>query len=102
MTRILRCDGLVPTTIDEGGARQSTPDELADMLNWLDQHALLDIGGASGGRRPGFDVVVEGESDPGDAAAARQYEEAGATWWLEARWTASDPSEIRTRIASGP
>lgn len=93
MNRILRCDGLLPTTIGDDGARQSTPDEVADMLNWLDEN---------GGRRPHFDVVVEGESEPGDASAVRPYEEAGATWWLESRWMTSDPSEIQTRIAAGP
>jgi alkanesulfonate monooxygenase SsuD/methylene tetrahydromethanopterin reductase-like flavin-dependent oxidoreductase (luciferase family) len=93
MRRVLRCDGLLPTTIAEDGARQSTPEELADMLQWLDDN---------GGRRPGFDVVVEGETEPGDASGIRPYEEAGATWWLETRWSEGDPSAISSRIAAGP
>lgn len=93
MKRILRCDGLLPTTIDEDGARQSTPAEVADMLNWLDDH---------GGRRPDFDVVAEGETEPGDASAVQPYAEVGATWWLETRWGASSPTAVRERIEAGP
>ena len=44
---------------------------------------------------PPFDIVVEGETPGEDPAAAaaivRPYAEAGATWWLEARWTAPGP-----------
>ena len=93
MRRVLRCDGLLPTTIGDDGARQSTPDELADVLQWLDDN---------GGRRPGFDVVVEGETEPGDASAVQPYAEVGATWWLETRWAESTPASLRARIEAGP
>ena len=47
---------------------------------------------AQRGVTPPFDIVVEGETPGEDPAAAavlvRPYAEAGATWWLEARWTA--------------
>ena len=92
MTRVLRCDGLLPMTMGDEGARQSTPDELAEMLQWLDDH---------GGRRPGFDVVVEGETEPGDASPVRRWD-ASATWWLETRWASDDPEAARARIAAGP
>ena len=93
MRRVVRCDGLLPTTIGEDGARQSTPAEVADMLHWLDHN---------GGRRPGFDVVVEGETEPGDASAVVPYAEVGATWWLESRWAVDEPSVLRARIEAGP
>jgi alkanesulfonate monooxygenase SsuD/methylene tetrahydromethanopterin reductase-like flavin-dependent oxidoreductase (luciferase family) len=93
MQRVVRCDGILPTTMAEDGARQSTPEELVEMLNWLDDH---------GGRRPGFDVVVEGETRPGDASAVLPYVEAGATWWLETRWGPSSPMTVRERIEAGP
>jgi len=32
----------------------------------------------------------------------RPYAQAGATWWMESRWSASDEAEIRTRIQQGP
>lgn len=93
MQRVVRCDGLLPTTMGEDGARQSTPDELANMLQWLDDN---------GARRPGFDVVVEGETEPDDASAVRPYAEVGATWWLESRWAASDKEVLKARIEAGP
>ena len=91
MQRILRCDGLLPTAV---GDRQGlpTPEEVAEMLEWLDDH---------GGRRPGFDVVVEGETEPGDLSPVRPWQ-ASATWWLETRWTSDDPKAVRARIGAGP
>lgn len=59
-----------------------------------------------------FDVVVPGESEPGESGAARveEQERAGAAWWVEAihpwrfGWTESRPwpaDEMRARIAAG-
>lgn len=94
MQRVVRCDGLIPTTIDENGVRQSTPAELIEMVGWLDDH---------GGRRPGFDVIVEGETDVETVhEVTAPWADAGATWWLESRWTATDPTEVRRRIEMGP
>ena len=83
MRRVLRCDGVLPQTAD--------PDELRALLEWLD---------ANGGR-PG-DIVVEGETEPGDAAPVRPMMEAGATWWLESRWSVSEQSMLKARIEAGP
>jgi hypothetical protein len=49
---------------------------------------------------------VEGET-PGDdpekaAAIIRGREEAGATWWIEAMWSAPELEEVLTRIKQGP
>lgn len=85
LRRALRCDGMAP--------QGATPEQIPEMLNWLDDH---------GGRRPGFDVVVEGETDPGGASPVRPYAESGATWWLESRWQASSPTLVRERIEAGP
>ena len=92
MRRILRCDGLLPTVVDETGGRLPTPEELATMLEWLD---------ANGGRPPGFDVVAEGETEPGDRSPIEPWQGL-ATWWLETRWTTPDLSTVRARIAAGP
>jgi hypothetical protein len=53
-----------------------------------------------------FDIIVEGET-PGDdrektASIVRPYVEAGATWWIEAMWSASELDSVRTRIKQGP
>ena len=53
-----------------------------------------------------FDIVMEGET-PGDnpeqaAAIVRPYADAGATWWMESRWSAASSDVVRTRIRQGP
>lgn len=97
MRRILRCDGLLPYVPGE----EITPDHVREMLAWLD---------ANGGRRPGFDVVQEGETPAESreraAEIVRPWAEAGCTWWLETRWQAGPGAdtvaEVRRRIAAGP
>lgn len=103
MRRVVRCDGVVPMATDAAGEpRNLTPAEIREMLAWLDEH---------GGRRPGFDVVLDGETPADDPAAAveqvRPWAEAGATWWLETRWGLPRPDtddwrEVRQRLEAGP
>jgi hypothetical protein len=54
-----------------------------------------------------FDIIYEGRTPGGDPAKARQivrpFAEAGATWWMEAMWTApNSPADVRKRIQQGP
>jgi alkanesulfonate monooxygenase SsuD/methylene tetrahydromethanopterin reductase-like flavin-dependent oxidoreductase (luciferase family) len=102
MRRALRCDGLLPASMDGGQPRETTPDDIRAMLQWLQEN---------GGVRPGFDVVMEGETPADDPAAARAivapWEEAGCTWWLDARWELPHDSpdrmrQVRDRLAAGP
>lgn len=102
MQRVVRCDGLVPYCLDpQTGGRQTRPADVPEMLAWIDGH---------GGRRPGFDVVIEGETaagDPAGAATVAEWERAGGTWWLESRWAlVGDEAErmraLRERLAAGP
>lgn len=83
MRRALRCDGVVP--------QAKEPDELRELLRWLD---------ANGGRPPA--VVVEGETEPGDASPVEPWRSSGATWWLESRWQEPSPVAVRERVAAGP
>lgn len=89
MTRALRYDGVLPATVTPDGTRQATPAEIA---------------AASLPRA--LDVVVEGTTPGDDPAAARAttqpWEEAGATWWIEARWNARSLADVRRRIEQGP
>ena len=53
-----------------------------------------------------FDIVAEGKT-PGDrpdeaAAIARDWAEAGATWWIEALWGAESVETVRQRVEQGP
>jgi alkanesulfonate monooxygenase SsuD/methylene tetrahydromethanopterin reductase-like flavin-dependent oxidoreductase (luciferase family) len=101
MARVVKCDGLLPIVLpDTGGYRMAEADDLRAMVEWLD---------ANGGRRPGFDVVMEGETSPDDEAALSRVAalaDAGATWWLESRWMVPDDQDpvavVTTRIAAGP
>ena len=102
MRRVLRCDGILPAVMaDGGGFRETRPGDVTAMLAWLQEQ---------GGVRPGFDVVTEGETPAGDPAAAARvagWAEAGCTWWLETRWGLPHDSpgrlrETRERLEAGP
>lgn len=83
MRRALRCDGVLPQAAE--------PAQVVELLAWLDTN----------GGRPS-DIVVEGETEPGDRSPVQPWAEAGATWWLESRWQASSPTAVKDRIAAGP
>ena len=98
MRRVLRCDGVVPQI--EIAGRSGSPDDIRDMRSWLAERGRDDI-----------DVAIDGETPAGDADAAatiaREWADAGATWWLETRWALPHHGddrmrEIRERLASGP
>jgi hypothetical protein len=102
MTRVLRCDGVLPNIIRDGQQGAVEPEDVQAMLGWLRQR---------GGAGEGFDFVVEGETAPGDAEDAQTkigpLRDAGATWWLETRWQLLNDrqqqrTEVRNRIESGP
>jgi alkanesulfonate monooxygenase SsuD/methylene tetrahydromethanopterin reductase-like flavin-dependent oxidoreductase (luciferase family) len=100
MARALRYDGLLPNVLGGGGeVRMSpaTPQEVGEMRAYV---------AAQRAEKTPFDIVVEGETpgeDPVAAAAiVRPYAEAGATWWLEARWTTPSLAMVLERIRQGP
>lgn len=102
--RALRYDAIIPAGKDEHGAdRPLSVDEIRAVRAYADAH------------RPGLpplDIVIEGNTPIDDreagAAQVRQWEEAGATWWIESPWDLPAPSEaekqalIRQRIRQGP
>ena len=99
MQRVLRYDGLLPTKLNKDGTyAEVTPADLREMKAFIDAHRTLTTP---------FDVIWEGET-PGDdleqaATIVRPWAEAGATWWMEARWGQGVTLEdLRTRIRQGP
>jgi hypothetical protein len=100
MLRVLKYDGLLPNVMGEDGKVRMgppTPDEIQAMAAFVAGHRT---------QTTPFDIVVEGET-PGDdpekaAAIVRQREEAGATWWIEAMWSAPELKDVLTRIKQGP
>jgi hypothetical protein len=102
MRRVLRYDGLLPAVQDEKGQWQlPTAENLRAMKAFIESNRA---------ETTPFDIVVEGETpdDDGERAAAivRSWAEAGATWWIEARWEAPRNAEglqvVRQRIRQGP
>lgn len=100
MGRVLRGDGYLPNL--RGGPGRPTPDQVAEMRTWLDQHA-------TDGRV--LDLVVDGttpaDDQAGAAAIVTPYADAGATWWIDADWTVDmnttdGVDRIRARLTAGP
>lgn len=103
--RAARWDGAVLQRVRADGELDAP--EVADAVAWLHRRRA-EIAVAEPGRLGDrFDVVVEGvlPDDP-DAAAERlgPLEEAGVTWWVEARWQpeTATPSALLERIRQGP
>jgi hypothetical protein len=50
-----------------------------------------------------YDIVVEGDSSSGDNTDfVRSMRDAGATWYIEAMWSAADPQIVLERARRGP
>jgi alkanesulfonate monooxygenase SsuD/methylene tetrahydromethanopterin reductase-like flavin-dependent oxidoreductase (luciferase family) len=98
MDRALRYDGLLPAKVNaDGTAGEVTPADLVAMREYIAAHRTASAP---------FDILWEGET-PGDdparaAALVRPWAEAGATWWMESRWTTEDVAAVMARIRQGP
>ncbi len=104
MQRAARYDGLLPNVMGKNGIVRMGPPTLAElraMKKWIDEHRAATTP---------FDIVVDGET-PGDnrkkaVAHVRARAQAGATWWLETRWSDSEKTgglaSVRKRITQGP
>jgi hypothetical protein len=98
MDRALRYDGLLPAKVNaDGTAGEVTPADLVAMREYIAAHRTASTP---------FEILWEGET-PGDdparaAALVRPWAEAGATWWMESRWTTEDVAAVMARIRQGP
>jgi alkanesulfonate monooxygenase SsuD/methylene tetrahydromethanopterin reductase-like flavin-dependent oxidoreductase (luciferase family) len=102
MARAARWDGLVPQPLSSGSAPHPWgPEQLADAVAWIRDHRPADLGAQP------YTITSEGRTPADDPAAAaaivRPWAEAGATWWIEADWTADATRDTqRRRIEAGP
>lgn len=106
MGRAVRWDGLLPNVLRGGQAESPrSPDDIRPMTAWIRERR-------AGSDAP-YDIVVEGVTPGDDPAAAaeqvRQWQEAGATWWIEALWNLPASTRkkgvkdvLRWRIEQGP
>ncbi len=99
MRRAARCDGVIPQYQLADG-READPEDARAVRRWLDGHGASHV-----------DLIAEGETPADDAVeAARRvdlWREAGATWWIENRWSLPelDATGIRVvteRLEAGP
>ncbi len=99
--RAARWDGLLPTKVGRGVETPFTPEDLADVVA-----GIRPLREAAGLDWETFDVVAESVSEPGSAgdAKAREWVDAGATWWVESDWSmGEDAAQVhRRRIDAGP
>lgn len=93
LRRAARWDGWMPDSADIEKIVMS-PADLAAKLSVVQSHR------AAGGP---FDVVFMGYSTPADGALAREYADAGATWWLEQLHDMrGSAEEMLARTKAGP
>jgi alkanesulfonate monooxygenase SsuD/methylene tetrahydromethanopterin reductase-like flavin-dependent oxidoreductase (luciferase family) len=94
--RAARWDGIIPIC-PASENRAISPQEVQDIKVYTKQHREVD--------NP-FDIVVIlwSEGDINERDVVREYEQAGATWWLEDLSTErfSSIREVRNRLCKGP
>lgn len=99
LQRALRYDGLLPLWIDPSTHKieEITPGLLHRIVEHIKEQQL---------EARSFDIVWEGKT-PGDdpqraAEIVRPWEEAGATWWIEALWGVDEVEKVLERAKQGP
>jgi alkanesulfonate monooxygenase SsuD/methylene tetrahydromethanopterin reductase-like flavin-dependent oxidoreductase (luciferase family) len=96
LRRAARWDGAMPTFAGYGRSGPAVPVALfADAVGFLADRR---------GRLDGFDVALEGWTEPaGAAATVAAYAEHGLTWWVEAMgWWRGGLAAARRRVLAGP
>ncbi len=94
LRRAARRDGWIMGTVDENGKISQPPDQIARQAAYIRQHRITEAP---------FDIAIDGASEAGETALAREYEEAGATWWFEILHLRRGPlRELEQRIRAGP
>ena len=93
--RAARWDGVAPELAPAGGT--PTPAQVAEIAAYVKEH----------GAREGFDIAVNGYSEPGsdpEAGSIADYEAAGLTWWMERTDTERLFSfdQTQQRVHAGP
>ncbi|MGL4175202.1 MAG: LLM class flavin-dependent oxidoreductase [Dermatophilaceae bacterium] len=107
LERAARWQGVFPAVA--GGTIEAPDSHLTpDSLRELVAH-VAGLRADAGLAMDGYDVVVEGDSHGGFGSVrppVAQWEQAGATWWVESWWDLPDSlegrAELRRRLALGP
>ena len=101
LRRAARWDGLLPTRVGVESEVPFGPLGLAEVVA-----AVRPLREEAGLPWDGYQVVTEGVSPPGSAgdAMAREWVDAGATFWVESDWSMGEDAVARhrARIEAGP
>ncbi len=93
LRRAARWDGWLADSVSER-EMNITPEDLTESVATIRQYRAGDAP---------FDVVVTGYSGPSDHQLVHQYEQAGASWWLEGIHDHRGSQEdMMQRVAAGP
>lgn len=107
LRRVLKYDGLLPTLVADTGATTPeqggsfTPEQLRAAVEWIRARRELETP---------LDVIIEQQTPGNDMTRAREilypWQQAGATWHIEAMWDVMDDPEgytkVLERIQQGP
>jgi len=100
LNRAIKYDGLLPAKLTNSGRISKEPihpDDLTDIKSYIDHKRDSALP---------FDIIVEGKTPVNEPAKAAQivssYQEAGATWWIEALWDEPELAKVLDRIKQGP
>lgn len=95
LRRAAQWDGWIIGAVDEQQTITNPPEQLAKQVATLHQHRSVSAP---------FDVAVDGVSAAGDdGALAREYADAGATWWFECIFgSRGSHAQMLQRIHAGP
>jgi hypothetical protein len=97
MRRVLKCDGLLAQKMDASGQFVNVyPRDVGEMKAYIDANRTL--------TNP-FDIIIEEQSLEWSTSQTQdklgQWQEAGATWWVEGLW-GTDEQQVQKRIEMGP
>jgi alkanesulfonate monooxygenase SsuD/methylene tetrahydromethanopterin reductase-like flavin-dependent oxidoreductase (luciferase family) len=97
MQRALKCDGLLAEKVGpDGQAQEVTPTDIREIKAYVDANRTVS---------KAFDIVVSGKTGGLDQAQLCDkllpWQEAGATWWIEGLWDATE-EQAAERIRQGP
>jgi hypothetical protein len=97
MARVLKCDGVIAEKISpEGIPEDITPDDICEIKAYVDTNRRLSTS---------FDIVLNGKVADLDRSQLQDkllpLIEAGATWWIEGLWDATEDAAVQ-RIRRGP
>jgi len=99
VARALRYDGIIPQLSGgEGFPGRPTPENIRAIAELVRERRPPEAGP--------FDIVTDGSPPADDPEAAGaivgQFDDAGATWWIEVDWEKTTLDSLRRRVAAGP